>query len=80
MERAGDEVSHWTEYDYVVINDQISQTFDKVRVILEAERLKREHRIDWSSAEMQVILEAERLKRERQLGLSEFVRSLQREL
>jgi len=58
MERASDEMSHWAEYDYVVINNDLNQTFAEVRVILAAERLKRE----------------------RQIGLSEFVHSLQREL
>lgn len=58
MERASDEMSHWAEYDYVVINNDINQTFAEVRAILAAERLKRE----------------------RQVGLDEFVRSLQRDL
>jgi len=81
MERASDEMGHWTEYEYVVINNDISQTFAEVRAILEAERLKREHQIGRSVDEVRVILAAaERLKRERQVGLSEFVRSLQREL
>jgi guanylate kinase len=74
-------MGHWTEYEYVVINNDISQTFAEVRAILEAERLKREHQIGRSSDEVRVILAAaERLKRERQVGLDEFVRSLQREL
>src|SRR5262245_48729456 len=45
MERAGDEMSHWAEYDYVVINNDLNQTFTEVRAILAAERLKRERRI-----------------------------------
>jgi guanylate kinase len=45
MERAGDEMSHWAEYDYVVINNDLNQTFAEVRAILAAERLKRERRI-----------------------------------
>jgi guanylate kinase len=81
MDRASDEMSHWTEYDYVVINNDINQTFAELSTILAAERLKREHRIGRSFTEARVILAAaDRLKRERQSGLSEFVRSLQREL
>jgi guanylate kinase len=81
MERASDEMSHWTEYDYVVINNDINRTFAELSTILAAERLKREHRIGRSFTEARVILAAaDRLKRERQSGLSEFVRSLQREL
>ena len=42
MERARAEISHWAEYDYVVINDDVDQCFDKVREILEAERMRRQ--------------------------------------
>lgn len=42
MAKAGDEMSHWAEYDYVVINHDIEQAFADVRAILAAERLKRE--------------------------------------
>jgi guanylate kinase len=41
MARARSEISHWDGYDYVVINDDIDRCFDKVRGILEAERLRR---------------------------------------
>jgi guanylate kinase len=44
MTRAADEMSHWAEYDYVVINSDISRAFADVRSILAAERLKRERR------------------------------------
>ncbi len=42
MAKAADEMSHWAEYDYVVINDDIDRAFAEVRAILAAERLKRE--------------------------------------
>ena len=41
MERARAEISHWAEYDYVVINDNVDECFEKVREILEAERMRR---------------------------------------
>jgi guanylate kinase len=41
MERARAEISHWDGYDYVIINDDINMCFEKVRAILEAERMKR---------------------------------------
>ncbi|MFC3097973.1 guanylate kinase [Alteraurantiacibacter palmitatis] len=41
MERARAEMSHWSEYDYVVVNDVIDDCFAKVQTILAAERLKR---------------------------------------
>jgi guanylate kinase len=42
MAKASDEMSHWAEYDYVVINRDVDQAFIEVRAILAAERLKRE--------------------------------------
>jgi guanylate kinase len=42
MARAADEMSHWAEYDYVIINRDVKQAFAELRAILAAERLKRE--------------------------------------
>ncbi|HEX2511512.1 MAG TPA: guanylate kinase [Xanthobacteraceae bacterium] len=42
MAKAWDEMSHWAEYDYVLINRDIDETFAQVQAILLAERLKRE--------------------------------------
>jgi guanylate kinase len=58
MAKAADEMSHWAEYDYVIVNRKLDQAF----------------------AELKAILAAERLKRERQTGLSDFVRTIQRQL
>ncbi len=41
MERAKAEISHWAEYDYVVINDDLEVCFAKVSEILNAERMRR---------------------------------------
>ena len=41
MDRARAEISHWDAYDYVVINDDIDACFGKVKMILEAERMRR---------------------------------------
>ncbi|MEC7489049.1 MAG: guanylate kinase [Pseudomonadota bacterium] len=45
MERAPDEISHWPEYDYIIINDRIEESVVQVQSILRAERLKRERQI-----------------------------------
>ena len=58
MKAASNEISHWGEYDYVIVNAE-----------LEA-----------SVAGLRAILTAERLKRERLLGLSNFVREMQKSL
>jgi guanylate kinase len=58
MAEASAEISHWPEYDYVIVNEVLER----------------------SIAGLTSILIAERLKRERQLGLSGFVRGLQKVL
>ncbi len=42
MARAADEMSHWSEYDYVVVNDDLEASVARVRAILKAERLRRD--------------------------------------
>ena len=44
MDRASHEMSHWAEYDYIVINHDVDEAFAEVQSILKAERLKRERR------------------------------------
>ena len=58
MSRASHEMSHWAEYDYIVIN----------------------HAIDEAFGEVHAILKAERLRRDRRTGLTDFVRTLQKQL
>ena len=41
MAKANNEISHWAEYDYVVVNDDLDATLAKIRTILDAERMKR---------------------------------------
>jgi guanylate kinase len=58
MAAASSEISHWPEYDYVIVNTALDQ----------------------SVAAAHAILTAERLKRGRLLGLSDFVRDMQKVL
>ncbi|WP_042694932.1 guanylate kinase [Azospirillum sp. B506] len=55
MAKASNEISHWPEYDYVIVNSDVGE----------------------SIAAVESILHAERLRRRRQVGLPEFVRSIQ---
>lgn len=57
MAKASDEISHYREYDYIVVNDDLDRSVTSVRAILAAERLRRG----------------------RQIGMTEFVRTLQAE-
>ena len=44
MAQASGEISHWIEYDYVIVNENIDSSFEQLRVVLAAERLKRTRR------------------------------------
>jgi guanylate kinase len=48
MRKAGDEMSHFDAYDYIVVNDNIGIAFEAVKSILRAEQLKRERQIGLS--------------------------------
>jgi guanylate kinase len=48
MAKAAGEMSHWPEYDYVIVNRDKRQAFAELRAILAAERLKRERQIGLS--------------------------------
>lgn len=41
MSRSKDEISHWDEYDYVIVNDDFARALEKLNQALHAERLKR---------------------------------------
>ena len=45
MSRAADEISHWAEYDYIVVNDDVAACTDEVHAILVAERQRRERQV-----------------------------------
>jgi len=45
MAKASDEMSHYIEYDYIIVNHEIDESVEQVQSILEAERMKRERLI-----------------------------------
>ena len=45
MSKAADELSHYPEYDYIILNYDVESSVASVRAILRAERLKRERKI-----------------------------------
>ena len=45
MAKAADEMSHWAEYDYIIVNHDVAESLVQVQAILAAERLKRERRV-----------------------------------
>ncbi len=40
MQRSWDEISHWDGYDYVLVNDDLDATEEKLRTIVTAERMR----------------------------------------
>lgn len=42
MAKSRDEISHWAEYDYVIVNKDIDQAFEELLTILKAERMRRD--------------------------------------
>lgn len=46
MAKSRDEISHWAEYDYVLVNDDLEATFERLKTILAAERLRRDRQPD----------------------------------
>ena len=49
MARARDEISHWGEYDYILINDNAETCLGEIRAILHAERLRRKRQLGLAS-------------------------------
>ncbi len=45
MSKATSEMSHWAEYDYIIVNQDIGESVMQAEAILKAERLKRERQI-----------------------------------
>ena len=45
MAKAADEMSHWAEYDYVIVNRAVDESLAQVEAILAAERLKRDRQV-----------------------------------
>jgi guanylate kinase len=41
MQKSWDEISHWSGYDYVLINDDLDATEEKMKTIVTTERLRR---------------------------------------
>ncbi|ACI98963.1 guanylate kinase [Rhodospirillum centenum] len=48
MAKANDEMSHWSEYDYVIVNHDIDDSVIAIQGILDTERLKRERQVGLS--------------------------------
>lgn len=48
MAKSESEISHWAEYDYVIVNDDLDVAMDELRTIIASERMKRRRQL-WLS-------------------------------
>jgi guanylate kinase len=62
------EIGHWTEYDYVIVNRDLNESFNATRTILAAERARRE-----SPPRRDAIAAAAPFRRDRQPDLPAFI-------
>jgi guanylate kinase len=46
LHNALEEIAHWREYDYILVNRDLDKSFARLRAILTAERLKRVKMLD----------------------------------
>ncbi len=56
MAKSESEISHWAEYDYVIVNDQIDQALAELRIIVAAERHKRRRQL-WLSPFVKTLID-----------------------
>ncbi|WP_224823686.1 guanylate kinase [Cognatishimia sp. MH4019] len=50
MQKSRDEISHWAEYDFVLINDNLDETEEKLKTIIMSERMRRTQQPDLADA------------------------------
>jgi guanylate kinase len=62
LRNARDEIRHWTEYDYVLVNDDLDTAFGGLETILAAERLRRRHGGGRDAADQALIARADALR------------------
>lgn len=70
LANARDEITHWTEYDYVIVNRDLNETYEAARTVLDSERGNRE------SPPRTVGAPASDYRRQGQPGLSDFIDAL----
>jgi len=62
LKNAIEEISHWREYDYILVNRDLDKSFARVRAILAAERLKRVKMIDLEPFAERLLTDLKRLE------------------
>jgi len=62
LRNAIEEISHWREYDYILVNRDLDKSFARLRAILTAERLKRVKMIDLETFAERLLADLKKLK------------------
>jgi guanylate kinase len=63
LKNAAEEIPHWAEYDYVLINRDLDRSFRDLRAILRAERAKRQGRVRFAKATRRLLSELKKITR-----------------
>ena len=74
LRNAIEELEHWREYDYVLVNDDLDRAYRALKAILSAERARRGR---GGKADRKL---AEKMRRDAQPELAELVKKIQGEL
>jgi guanylate kinase len=61
LQNAVEEISHWQEYDYILVNRDLDDSFTRLRAILTAERLKRVKMVDIESFANRLLTDLKRI-------------------
>jgi guanylate kinase len=78
LRNAIEELEHWREYDYILINDDLDRAYRALKSILEVERARRASQALPKSSDAAVV--AESMRRDAQPQLAELVKKIQSEL
>jgi guanylate kinase len=80
LRNAVEELEHWREYDYILVNDDLDRTFRALKAILAAERRRRAPRAASGGRALEDAALASRMRRDSQPELGNLVKKLQSEL
>jgi guanylate kinase len=61
LQNAVEEISHWREYDYILVNRDLNESFARLQAILTAERLKRVKMLDIETFAGKILVDLKKL-------------------
>jgi guanylate kinase len=79
LRNAIEELEHWREYDYILVNEDLDRAYRALKAILVAERLRRSPKKAAAGA-VEAVAFAEKTRRDNQPHLADLVKKIQSEL